>query len=106
MEAAIENLAAMKAKKKVAIVGDMFELEGEAATEHARIGELLKSKNFDTVILCGSLMLSAKTKVETAIYCEQKSELIEWLKQNPINDATILVKASRGIGLETIVDYL
>ena len=106
MEAAIENLAAMKAKKKVAIVGDMFELEGEAATEHARIGELLKSKNFDKVILCGSLMQSAKVQFESAIYCEQKSELVEWLKKNPINDAAILVKASRGIGLETIVDYL
>lgn len=106
MEAAIENLAAMKAKKKVAIVGDMFELEEEAATEHARIGELLKHKNFDTVILCGSLMLSAKAKVENAIYCEQKLELVEWLKKNPIRDATILVKASRGIGLETILDFL
>ncbi len=106
MEAAIENLAAMKTKKKVAIVGDMFELEEEAAKEHARMGELLKSKKFDTVILCGSLMQSAKAQFESAIYCEQKSELIEWLKKNPINDATILVKASRGIGLETIVDYL
>lgn len=106
MEAAIENLAAMKAKKRVAIVGDMFELEEEAEKEHARIGELLKSKNFDAVYLCGSLMQSAKAKVETAIYFEHKSELVEWLKKNPISDATILVKASRGIGLETIVEYL
>jgi UDP-N-acetylmuramoyl-tripeptide--D-alanyl-D-alanine ligase len=106
MEAAIENLATMKAKKKVAILGDMFELEEEAEKEHARIGELLKSKNFDTIILCGSLMQFAKAKVETAIYCEQKSELVGWLKKNSITDATILIKASRGIGLETILEFL
>lgn len=106
MEAAIENLAAMKAKKKVAIVGDMFELETEAAKEHARIGELLKSKNFDSVYLCGSLMKEAKSAFTGALHFERKEQLIESLKQNPITGATILVKASRGIGLETIVEYL
>ncbi|MCC6835503.1 MAG: UDP-N-acetylmuramoyl-tripeptide--D-alanyl-D-alanine ligase [Cytophagales bacterium] len=106
MEAAIENLASMKAKKKVVIMGDMFELEEEAAKEHARIGELLKAKNFDAVYLCGSLMQSAKANFADAIYCEQKEELVELLKRSPITDATILVKASRGIGLETILEYL
>ncbi|HMR57791.1 MAG TPA: UDP-N-acetylmuramoyl-tripeptide--D-alanyl-D-alanine ligase, partial [Cyclobacteriaceae bacterium] len=93
-------------KKKVVIMGDMFELEEEAAKEHARIGELLKAKNFDAVYLCGSLMQSAKANFADAIYCEQKEELVELLKRSPITDATILVKASRGIGLETILEYL
>jgi UDP-N-acetylmuramoyl-tripeptide--D-alanyl-D-alanine ligase len=106
MEAAIENLAAMKAPKKVVIVGDMFELEEEAAKEHTRIGELLKTKNFDAAYLCGTLMQSAKAKYPQANYCEQKTQLIELLKKEPIQNATILVKASRGIGLETIVNYL
>lgn len=106
MEAAIENLATMKADKKVAIVGDMFELEDEAAKEHARMGELLKSKKFDSVYLCGSLMKEAKKTFTEAIHFEKKDQLIELLKQHPINGATILVKASRGIGLETIVEYL
>lgn len=106
MEAAIENLAAMKAKKKVAIVGDMFELEEEAATEHARIGELLRNKKFDQVYLCGGLMSEARKVFPEALYFEKKEQLIEMLKQNPIAGATVLVKASRGIGLETVVEYL
>lgn len=106
MEAAIENLAAMKAKKKVAIVGDMFELEEEAAKEHARIGELLKSKNFDSVYLCGALMQSASAQFPGAVYSSSKAGLIALLKKNPIQDSTILVKASRGIGLETILEFL
>lgn len=106
MEAAIENLASMKANRKVAIVGDMFELEAEAAKEHTRIGELLKSKNFDQVYLCGKLMHAAKTAFPNAFYFEKKEQLAEVLKQQPITNATILIKASRGVGLETIVDYL
>lgn len=106
MEAAIQNLASLKASHKVAIVGDMFELEQEAQEEHARIGELLKEKNFDRVYLCGSLMKSAKEKNQSAFHFETKELLVEELKRNPISNSTILVKASRGIGLETVVEYL
>ncbi|MBL7859950.1 MAG: UDP-N-acetylmuramoyl-tripeptide--D-alanyl-D-alanine ligase [Cyclobacteriaceae bacterium] len=106
MEAAIQNLASLKASHKVAIVGDMFELEQEAQKEHARIGELLKEKNFDRVYLCGSLMKSAKEKNQSAFHFETKELLVEELKRNPISNSTILVKASRGIGLETVVEYL
>lgn len=106
MEAAIQNLASLKASHKAAIVGDMFELEQEAQKEHARIGELLKEKNFDRVYLCGSLMKSAKEKNQSAFHFETKELLVEELKRNPISNSTILVKASRGIGLETVVEYL
>ncbi len=106
MEAAILNLASMKALKKVVILGDMFELEEEAAKEHKRVGELLREKKFDHVYLCGLLMKSAKEEMPSAHYFEKKEQLIETLKKNPIHDSTILVKASRGIGLETIVEYL
>ncbi len=106
MEAAILNLASMKARKKIVILGDMFELEEEAAKEHRRIGELLKAKNFDHVYLCGHLMQSAKEEISSAHYFESKEHLIEELKKRPIHDSTILVKASRGIGLETIIEYL
>jgi len=106
MEAAILNLAAMKAAKKVVILGDMFELEEDAEKEHKRIGELLKEKKFDRALICGKLMKSAAETFQDAIYFENKDLLTAELKANPIKDATILVKASRGIGLETIVEFL
>lgn len=106
MEAAILNLAAMQASKKVVILGDMFELEEEAEKEHQRIGELLKENKFDRAYLCGQLMKSAKATFPDALYVENKELLIAALKANPTVDSTILVKASRGIGLETIVEYL
>src|SRR5690606_10410469 len=56
MEAAIKNLAGMKAQHKVLILGDMFELEEEAETEHRHIGKLILDLGFTDVLLCGELM--------------------------------------------------
>lgn len=106
MTAAIENLAAMKDGKKVAILGDMFELEQEAEAEHRAIGKLLKQKNFDRVYLCGKLMKAAQQEFSPALLFEKKEDLITELKKNAITGSTILVKASRGIGLETVVEFL
>lgn len=106
MQAAVENLAAMNSNNKVVILGDMFELEEEAEKEHRLIGQLLQHKNFDKVYLCGKLFKSALPEIPEAKYFENKTALIESLKMHPVSDSTILVKASRGIGLETIVEYL
>lgn len=106
MAAAIENVAAMKVSNKTLILGDMFELEEEAGKEHRAIGKLIKDKGFNKVYLCGSLFKAALSELPAAKHFEKKDLLIEELKKNPIKDSTILVKASRGIGLEAIVDYL
>lgn len=106
MQAAIENLAAMKASTKVAIVGDMFELEEEAPAEHAAIGKLLAEKKFNAVYLCGALMTDAHKEIPTAKHFVKKQDLVAELQRKPIHNATILVKASRGIGLESVLDYL
>lgn len=106
MQAAIENLAAMKGDHKVLILGDMFELEEEAEKEHRSIGRLLQKYKFDKVFLCGQLMKAAKEEFPNAVLVENKELLVEELKRNPLKEATILVKASRGIGLETVLEFI
>jgi UDP-N-acetylmuramoyl-tripeptide--D-alanyl-D-alanine ligase len=106
MQAAIQNIAAMKVAKKVLILGDMFELEEEAAKEHHAIGKLIREKAFDNVYLCGLLFKSALSEIPDAKYFQKKEDLIAELKSSPVENSTILVKASRGIGLETVVDFL
>lgn len=110
MEVAINNLSAMSAKHKVAILGDMYELEDEAEAEHQKIGQLLKDKNIAHAYVCGELMKAATRTLsgsDSSIrHFNTKEELIEHLRRYPIQDSTILVKASRGMALEKIVDFL
>jgi UDP-N-acetylmuramoyl-tripeptide--D-alanyl-D-alanine ligase len=84
----------------------MFELEGEADREHKAIGRLIREKGFKKVYLCGTLFKAALREIPEAKYFVEKKDLITELKEFPITNATILVKASRGIGLETVIDYL
>lgn len=106
MEVAINNLSAMTAKYKVAILGDMYELKDEAEAEHQKIGQLLKDKNISKAYVCGELMKAALQSNASIQYFETKERLVECLKKKPIQDSTILIKASRGMALEKIVDFL
>ena len=106
MEAAIRNLADIKANHKVLILGDMFELEEEAEAEHRNMGKLIRDLGFTDVLLCGELMSSALKEFPRAKHFYKKEDLLEYLKQNPISRATVLVKASRGIGLEAVMDVI
>jgi UDP-N-acetylmuramoyl-tripeptide--D-alanyl-D-alanine ligase len=106
MEAAIRSLGDMKAEKKVLILGDMFELEEEAEKEHRQIGQMVRDLGFTHVLLCGDLMKSAHKEFPKAHHFSSKEELLKYLRQNPISNATILVKASRGIGLEAVMEAI
>lgn len=106
MEAAIRSVADMKAEKKVLILGDMFELEEEAEKEHRNIGKLVHDLGFTDVLLCGELMSAAQREFPKAKHFFKKEGLLEHLKQNPVREAVVLVKASRGIGLEAVMDVM
>jgi UDP-N-acetylmuramoyl-tripeptide--D-alanyl-D-alanine ligase len=106
MRAAIVSLAEMPGTNKTLILGDMYELEEEAEEEHRNIGRLLTQYSFDNVILCGDLMKSAKEEYPRATVFSDKSRLTSYLIKNPVTKSTILIKASRGMGLETILEYI
>ncbi|MBS1559014.1 MAG: UDP-N-acetylmuramoyl-tripeptide--D-alanyl-D-alanine ligase [Bacteroidetes bacterium] len=106
MAAAIENLALMRASNKVLILGDMYELENESEKEHCAIGKLIHEKGFQHVYLVGKLFQPAQKEIPAARHFPTKEKLVEELKKNPISGSLILVKASRGIGLESVVEVL
>lgn len=106
MQAAVENMAAIKAHNKVLILGDMYELEEETENEHRALGVFVGERGFNKVYLCGKHIKAALEHVPHAKHFEKKEDLIEWLKEEPVKNATVLVKASRGIGLEDAVNYL
>jgi len=106
MEAALRSFGQMNSKKKIAILGDMYELENESEEEHKKIGDWLRVYKIDEALLCGELIKVAKQSSPTVRYFSKKEQLIEYLKVNPIENSTILVKASRGMALESLVEHL
>ncbi|MES2517650.1 MAG: UDP-N-acetylmuramoyl-tripeptide--D-alanyl-D-alanine ligase [Bacteroidota bacterium] len=108
MNAAITNFNNLKAEKKMVILGDMFELGEEAPVEHEAIGKLLAECNFDKILLVGSLMESAvKTlPMMKGLYFPDKFGLHTWLQDYPQTNTYILVKGSRGMGLESVLQFL
>ena len=108
MKAAIENFARVEAKNKAVILGDMFELGEESKGEHENLGKLLASLtgSFSKVLLVGKQMLYAKEQLPSANYFETKDALMDWLKQNHFQHYTILIKGSRGMGLEVVREVI
>ncbi len=106
MKAALQNLEVQKADKKVVILGDMKELGEDSEAEHRKLGEQLVSMNLYHVLLCGELIEPTAQVVENADYFASRTELAEYLKYHPIKDSLILIKASRSIGLEKLIELI
>lgn len=106
MEKAFETLAQSASAKKVAIVGDMYELGDETKEEHENIGKLVDKHAIHEALFCGDFMKDAHKIFGKGSYFKSKSELIEHLKNHQFANATILIKASRGMALEDIVEFL
>ena len=102
MSAAIQNFINLKTdKEKVVILGDMLELGDDAPAEHKAIGELVAKGDFSLVVLAGKLMASALEPLPQAYYFPDKFSLHNWLLDKQIQNSFILIKGSRGMGLES-----
>jgi UDP-N-acetylmuramoyl-tripeptide--D-alanyl-D-alanine ligase len=106
MAAAIDNFAQLPYPNKCAILGDMLELGAGSAAEHAQIISLVKQKSFTSVFLVGEHFIQANTGHAFQSF-ENVEALKNYLHQHPIVPQTaVLLKASHGIGLETLIPEL
>ncbi|GEO02576.1 UDP-N-acetylmuramoyl-tripeptide--D-alanyl-D-alanine ligase [Adhaeribacter aerolatus] len=106
MAASVTNFAKAKAAKKVVILGDMFELGPDSTEEHQKLGNLLAGLVFDEVLLCGQEMQVAAQDHSQFKYFKTKAALTTWLQQHTLQDTYLLIKGSRGMGLESLLDVL
>jgi UDP-N-acetylmuramoyl-tripeptide--D-alanyl-D-alanine ligase len=105
MEAALKNLKALTADKKVAIIADMFEM-GEASLEqHRKIAELAASMNFDEVILIGKDFYASRVGLKGTFF-EHTLAAKTYLEQSPVKNSLVLLKGSRGMALEQLLPLL
>ena len=107
MRAAIENFASFIKENKVLILGDMYELGEESEKEHKEIGALL-NKVYDAknIFLIGKHMKSASEQCNASTYFEDKAAFVNYLQSTPITKSTVLLKGSRGMGLESLMPLL
>ena len=67
--------------------------------------KLLKNLDNTKVLLVGTNYISLSKSFEFIAF-PKSSELYNWILQNPIQQSFILIKGSRGIQLEKIIDLL
>ncbi len=105
MRRAIMSFFAIPAGKKVCILGDMLELGETALREHRDIVDMLAGNEPEKVILVGE-MFSASAEGSGFILFRDAGEAESYLKTERIEGATVLLKGSRGIGLERLYQSL
>jgi UDP-N-acetylmuramoyl-tripeptide--D-alanyl-D-alanine ligase len=101
----LQNFKELEVENKYLILGDMLELGSEAEEEHYNILRFIEESDFQNVILVGEIFPRLKTS-EKYLKFSNVSQAILWLEKNKIHNSNVLVKGSRGIQLERIVDYL
>lgn len=104
MEAALRDFAQRSNSNKLVILGDMKELGEIAEEEHRRIASLLNELNITEALLCGEVFSST---APSALRCfATTDELRRYIQNNNPTDKIILIKGSRSMKLESIVDLL
>jgi len=106
MAVAIENIAQMEAEQKVVILGDMYELGEDTDKEHQILGELLSKHNFTQVYFCGVHIQKAMDSYPNGHYFKNRNELAMAIANKDYTETLFLLKASRGIGLEKIMEII
>jgi len=112
MKAAISILNGAQ-NRTVAILGDMFELGEFAQEQHIEVGKTAADCGVHTVICIGELsrhiydgFIRHKDKTQEALYFKTKEECGEGVNTLLKPNDTVLVKASRGMGFEYLIDIL
>ena len=114
MQAALEMLAMFKTDgQRVAVLGDMLELGAAAQQAHDAVGDQLSKISGARLIAVGSLARSIAESARASgmpgdriTWCENADKAVSAIKKNVKEGDIVLVKGSRGIHLERVVDRL
>ena len=107
MAAAIENMRNESGKHKLLILGDMLELGEWSGQEHRLALEDALSIDGIEIFTVGGHFREAAHTTAADVKCFDSTEaLSQYLKINTLTGRTILLKGSRGIALEKIIEKL
>lgn len=114
---ALESARMLPATRRIAVLGDMLELGPKEAEFHRRVGKRAAELGFDLVVAVGQIARHLKEGAEQAgaatLWLANSPAAHEWLRSRPKIDGKrlgngdlVLVKGSRGVGLEVVVKEL
>lgn len=111
MKASIDVLK-YAATRKVAVLGDMFELGAKENELHGDMGAYIAESNVDVLITVGRLSKNMDAKAKECgyegeiVHFDTLDECLENIEKSLVKGDTVLVKASHGMHLEKIVEIL
>jgi UDP-N-acetylmuramoyl-tripeptide--D-alanyl-D-alanine ligase len=108
LEAMVDALAAMPAKRRIVIAGEMLELGPAGEQMHRSAGEHMAEKKMDVLVgvrgLAKHMVEAAKAKGISAEFVANPEEAGEWLARETRDGDVVLLKASRGVKLEKALE--
>lgn len=106
MLAALESFNNNVHPNKIAILGDMFELGNSASEEHEHIASFLRSTSIKDAWLVGSNFFKTTAEANSIQKFETYEDLHKHLNSIKVYDSYILIKGSRGMALERVLEQL
>jgi len=107
VQGALEELSRTKKKRAIAVLGDMLELGSYAEEAHRNIGRILSKLNIDIFIAVGTLMKIASDEFKGTVYTsDTASEAGKILSKILKEGDSVLIKGSRGMGMEKVMEEL
>lgn len=101
MKLAIENFARLSSENKVLLLGAMAELGKESLQEHQAIIDLIRQYNWKQVALVGGDFLKLE---HPFTQFENSMQARDWLQQQQLQNANLLVKGSRSMQMERVLE--
>lgn len=106
MLVALQNFLQLDKSNKVIIIGDMFELGEESLAEHQSIINYLKANESVECYFIGNDFYSNKIEQSNFKFYKDFNSFAEYLQTTKFSNSTLLIKGSRGMALERVLDYI
>ena len=90
---------------KILILGDMLELGRYSNNEHQRIIDVLEKINVKTYLV-GNEFYNLKKQSIKILFFKTKKDLIFEISQNKVKEKNILIKGSRGMRMEDVLEKI
>jgi UDP-N-acetylmuramoyl-tripeptide--D-alanyl-D-alanine ligase len=106
MLVAIENFLQLEKPNKMLVLGDMFELGEESQAEHKEVITMLSGEEKAICCFVGADFYANRIEKSNFYFYETFEAFSNYLKENKIENSTILIKGSRGMALERSLEFL